>query len=401
MSLVPFSPEHVRLQSALPFDLVDAAGQLLMPKGAVVKDRAQLQRLVSRTLMVQEEETVEWRRSLASTIDGLVRQNASLDTIARTNAAAAHPPARPAAGASFASEVADLQMKLTILLHDPVRDAAWLPRVQGFALRTRQLVERDADALLYLLVQTSTQEVRHYSSHHSFLCAAVVELCALQLHWSAEERRALMHAALTMNLAMTGLQNQLAQQDGPLTAEQKQRIAGHAAEGVELLRQAGVDDPLWLDVVRLHHDEPAPAPGPASLPPAQRLARVLRRADVFTAKISPRKTRQGLPAPLAARDACLGADGRPDDIGSATIKALGIYPPGSYVRLASGEVAVVMRRGARANQPRVASIVGRDGSPLGVPTVRDTTDPRFEVKSAARTSEVRIRVHHERMLSLL
>jgi len=123
--------------------------------------------------------------------------------------------------------------------------------------------------------------------------------------------------------------------------------------------------------------------------------------SMFTAKISPRKGRVGLPAPLAARDACLGPNGRPDEVGGATIKALGIYPPGSYVKLASGEVAVVMRRGARADRPRVGSIVSREGQVMGVPALRDTTDPRHEVKGAVRTNEIRVRVNHERMPVLL
>ena len=52
------------------------------------------------------------------------------------------------------------------------------------------------------------------------------------------------------------------------------------------------------------------------------------------------------------------------------MRALGIQPPGSFVRLANGETGVVLRRGARANEPRVASLVNRDGAPMGVPAVR-------------------------------
>jgi len=121
---------------------------------------------------------------------------------------------------------------------------------------------------------------------------------------------------------------------------------------------------------------------------------------VCTAKISPRKGRHGMPATLAARDACLGADGGLDEIGAAVIKALGIYPPGSYVRLASGETAVVLHRGLRANRPKVASIARADGQPLGVPAVRDTGEPRHAVEGAVRVQEVRVRLNHERMLAL-
>jgi len=400
VNLVPFSSEHLRVNTALPFDIVDQAGVLLMPKGAVLSDSGQLRQLQSHTLMVDEEQTEEWRRGLAGKIDSMVRQNVMLKTIAKASPDQAHPLIRPAEALSLPSEVSVLQMRLSQLLRDTHAEPGWKARVEALALRVQQLTERDADALLYLLVQTSTHHTEHYSSCHAFLCAVVAELCARQLQWSAELRRSLVHAALTMNLAMTSLQNSLALQDQPLSAEQKQRIADHPAQGVQMLRNAGVDDAVWLDVVALHHGGVNAESPLAELSSAQCAARVLQRVDVFTAKISPRKGRVGLPAPLAARDACLGPNGRPDEVGGATIKALGIYPPGSYVKLASGEVAVVMRRGARADRPRVGSIVSREGQVMGVPALRDTTDPRHEVKGAVRTNEIRVRVNHERMLAL-
>ena len=40
----------------------------------------------------------------------------------------------------------------------------------------------------------------------------------------------------------------------------------------------------------------------------------------------------------AAREACLGPTGVPDEIGGALLKAVGLYPPGSFVELACGEI---------------------------------------------------------------
>lgn len=400
MNLIPFSAEHLRIQGSLPFDIVDRSGQLLMPRGSVLHDEAQLQQLLAHTLMVDAEQTEEWRRGLAGTIDSMVRRNVVLKTIARAGAERPAPAARHGSLTSLVGEVEDRQMQLALLLREPGPEPGWMPRMEAFAEQVRQLLGRDADSLLFLLVQHATCKTDEYSSHHAFLCAAVVELCAGQLGWSAGERHSLMLAALTMNLSMTSLQNTLAVQEGPPTAEQRRRIDEHPARSAALLRAAGVEDALWLEVIALHHGETHSGVPLAGLGTEQRLARMLRRADVFTAKISPRKRRTGLPAPLAARDACLGPDGRPDEVGAAMIKALGIYPPGSYVRLASGELALVMRRGPRADQPRVASIAGRDGQPLGVPALRDTADSRYEVKASVRTNEVRVRVAHAQLLGM-
>ena len=37
-----------------------------------------------------------------------------------------------------------------------------------------------------------------------------------------------------------------------------------------------------------------------------------------------------------------------DEAGAALVKGLGVYPPGAFVRLASEEVGVVLRRGISA-----------------------------------------------------
>lgn len=40
-----------------------------------------------------------------------------------------------------------------------------------------------------------------------------------------------------------------------------------------------------------------------------------------------------------------------DEAGAALVKTLGVYPPGAFVRLASREVGVVIRRGTTATTP--------------------------------------------------
>jgi hypothetical protein len=80
-------------------------------------------------------------------------------------------------------------------------------------------------------------------------------------------------------------------------------------------------------------------------------------------------------ASAAAQAAYGGEDGRPDEAGMLLIRALGIYPPGCLVRLASAELGVVLRRGARANQPQVAAISDRSARLLPVIAWRLSAQP--------------------------
>src|SRR5690606_5870769 len=99
------------------------------------------------------------------------------------------------------------------------------------------------------------------------------------LRWPAVQVQQLGQAALSMNIAMTELQDQLAQQTYPLTAQQIAAVEDHAGRSEALLRSLGVADPLWLEAVRWHHHR---APGPlAKKSHSQQMARLMQRADIF------------------------------------------------------------------------------------------------------------------------
>jgi hypothetical protein len=405
VNLIPFSPDNLRIGTVLPFDVVDPVGKLLLPRGSSITNQDRLDHLRAHSLMVDADASALWRRELAGSIASLVDQNATLKSIAALKPDLPQASARPEAAtapASLSDEVREMQMHAAVLLRDGAHlDAGWKARVEALGERVAQVARRDADGTLFLLVQSTLHESDRYSSHHALLCAVVADQVVQQLKWPPRAAVSLRLAALTMNLAMTSLQNLLAQRDGPPTPDQRRLIDAHAVRGAKLLRAAGVDDAVWLSVVEQHHEAPEAGATLEQLTPSQRLAMLLRRVDVFTAKISPRASRVGLAAPLAARDACLGEDGKPDEVGSAMIKSLGIYPPGSYVRLANEELGVVMARGAHASRPLVASVVSRDGHMLGTPALRDTRDRRFEIRGAERSSDVRVRLNHERLLALV
>lgn len=296
----------------------------------------------------------------------------------------------PGTVVTLPTELTALHHDLVQLLRAPGIGGGWVVQIDAVATRSRALTSRDADALLYLQVQGAQRVQEEYSSHHGLFCAVVVALCLEHLDCTDAQRQSAVLAALTMNISMTELQNDMIHRERTPTLDQRRTIDGHAQAGADMLRRLGVGDETWLEIVALHHTDPAPEVGFQALTPNQQLASVLRRVDVFTAKISSRRFRPGMPATLAARAACLGPDGRPDTVGAAVIKSLGMYPPGSYVRLANGDVAVVTRRGAKANEPAVASVIGRDGRALASATPHDTSERAYAVTGIVRAAEIRV-----------
>jgi hypothetical protein len=89
-----------------------------------------------------------------------------------------------------------------------------------------------------------------------------------------------------------------------------------------------------------------------------------------------------------------------DEAGAALIKAVGIYAPGSYVRLTSGEVAVVVKRGTNSTMPKVAVLINRQGMVAAEPFVRDTSQTEFRITNSLRYQEVKVNISLERLLNL-
>jgi HD-GYP domain-containing protein (c-di-GMP phosphodiesterase class II) len=400
LKLIAFSAEHLRMQAPLPFGVRDAGGRLLLSAGQSIAGAEQLNHLRSQALFADENESNEWRRKLGATVGVMLRQNAPLKTIA---------DARPQDGGRDGLACADLTVPdqwegLSTLLDTALRDARpaaeFIARIRQVHERASKLGQRQADTSLYHLIHAAGHSTDKYSSHHALLVMLVCEQAAQLLGWPADSVRSLGCAALSMNLAMAALQDHLAVSDAAITAAMRQQIREHPEQATQLLQQAGLDDALWCEVVRLHHDSADGQTPLADLPEPRRLARLLRRADIFTAKISRRRTREPMSPVQAAREACLGAGGVPDEVGGALLRATGLYPPGSFVELANGERGIVVARGRRANLPWVASLVARTGLALGEPALRDTIEARFAVRSAVPSAQVKVRPDHERILSL-
>jgi len=277
-------------------------------------------------------------------------------------------------------------------------ETAWLDRFAKSANRIRELTAQDPDVALYVMLQTATNEVDNYSASHALFCAVVADLCSAYFEWPEAEALAIQNAALTMNVGMLSMQDSMSQQIESLSPAQKLRVEDHPAKSVELLKSAGVDDPLWLEAVRRHHRPVDEGESADPLTPPQRLAQLLQRIDVFTAKLSKRRTRPGSSATVAARDACLDTSGLPDATGATMLRVLGLYPPGSFVRLASGEIGVVIRRGDKAHTPVVASVRRGDGGMFNQPMVRDTGNMLHAVQRSLSADEVKIRLDHERVV---
>ncbi len=392
MKVVPLSSDGLRIGRPLPFSLRDGAGMVLLARGASIQTEKQMQLLRARPLFIDMSESEAVKRAYAGQLDQMFRQDVALGRIAEARpdyVAMSQAAAARVAASDRPIDWPNLQMRLRLLLVDP-RSPDWTVRLRSLRDDVEAQVERHPDRALMRLMHDASNEFQDYSANHSlFVCVLVSLACAQLPGWNPAWRDALTLAALTMNVSFTSTQDELARQSVAPSAIQQGALRDHAEHSAALLAEVGVDDPLWLHAVRHHHSAGA---GPmAGFEPEERIARLIRRADRYAARLSPRKTRPASSATAAAQVALLDEGGHTDEAGQALIRTLGLYPPGVWVRLQCGEVALVLRRSPVAKAPMVVSLVGKTGMPLAVPALRNTRLPAFEVTGAVAPAQVKVR----------
>lgn len=294
----------------------------------------------------------------------------------------------------------DLESGLAVVLTHPDSVQEFSQRIHQYDRWLQDLLRQDADVSLYLLFQLATQSPVGYSASHALVCAVLCDLLASHFALPRLQRDSLVRAALTMNVAMTVLQDEMATQRSRPTREQQLVINEHPDKAAAMLEAKGITDPLWLDVVRRHHLEDVSQEALSMLPPARRLAHILLVVDRYAAMISPRESREGQSAADSARNLVQSHAGNGGAVGQALINCVGFCPPGTFVQLEDGRVAIVTRRTKQANQPDVVAVLDAQGKLLRPPVWHATTGSGSGIASALLASAVRERINHHLILQM-
>lgn len=360
---------RIRLGGPVPFNIRGDDNRLLLARGQIIHDEAQLAALFERGALVDGDEAKTLRDHVieapVETLPAL--WSSCIDRVGRTLRAPVLP--------TFAQAL------------------------QEAAEPVLALVERDPDLAIFQVVrQEAAGRGGSYGIAHSVHTAIAGYLVARRLGWEPAGVERVFKAALTMNLAMIELQGRLATQVTPLTAAQRDAIHRHPQLSAEMLESSGVDDAQWITAVRDHHEAPDGRGYPRGLSEVDDLAALLRRVDIYTAKLSARITRLAMPANLAGRELFLQDAKHP--MSAAVVKEFGVYPPGCPVQLQCGELGVVIKRGATANTPVVAALTSRTGEALIEPARRQTEQDGYAVVAVVPESALRVRVSPEKLVLL-
>lgn len=403
MDLIELSKDKLTLGMALAYTLRDDKGSILLAKGQRIETTQQLEGIRSRNkLFVEIDESEEGVRAMMSGITALNLVGAPIKDFSKYMNVDRHQGPAEALTGTLVERWGTVESKLGGLLASVSTTPDFEVKIRGLAQSIQLLMSRDSTASQFLLFNRSITQFNGYSVSHSLLCAALAQSLVAIFELSEAEGSSLVCAALTMNVAMTRLQDQLALQKDPVTSAQRQEIDAHGTAGGQMLSGAGVADALWLELVEKHH---SPVSGPdllADWPLTTRLIKILQTVDRYTAAMSPRKSRVGRTAKDSVHSVVVQSTGpKLDQVGTALVRILGVSPPGTYVKLANGEVAVVMRRGTKPTEPIVASVINRNDDPIAEPRLHDTSKPALAVQATLVASSIRLNLNLEAMLKLI
>ena len=393
MKYVPVPVALLEVGKPLPVDLLTDSGQLLLRKGNPILSAEHREKLHAFNASTRASDGLAWQHAYERQVHELLSAGMDAREVAQASMPAVIRESDYVVGKQFGGGWLDLQEVLRGILYQGGLAITPLPRLKGIEDKALSLLKEDVDGSLFQLFQALTDNTLGYCATHALLCATVCELTAIKLGWLPLQRKSLVTAALTMNIGMAREQDSMSRQNSAITAWQRSLIAAHPMLGEQMLHDLGADDPLQLDLVRWHHEPLSKEAMPENL--INR--RLLNLTDVFVARTAARSTRSALSPVEAVKTMVFGAGGDDLGLGSAMAQAVGFYPPGTYVKLANGEIAVAVQRGARANTPWVISIVGSDAMPLAKYECKSTAEPRTAITMPVNFQKIKVAVNLDKV----
>jgi hypothetical protein len=393
MKYFPIPVAMLEVGKPLPVDVWSSSGSLLLRRGQLVLSEEHREKLHAHQACSTLAEALAWQRAYERMVHTMLRDGVDVQTIAKASMPSEIRETDYVVAQSVHGGWLDLQEVLRGILHQGGLAINPLQRLAGIEKKAIELLEADPDDSLYSLFQALADSAEGYCATHALLCAVVSRLTSGKLGIDPQQQSILFRAAMTMNIGMAREQDSMARQSVAPTDWQRGLIRDHPEKSVQILRDYGVDDPEYLDIVRWHHTVSAPE----ALAQTRSARRLLLMADAFVARMAARKTRSPISPVKAVRAMVLGAEGESIGVGSALAQAVGFYPPGTYVLLVNGETAVSVQRGVRANTPWVMGIMGKDGIALSPGPCKDTSKPAYAIASPVNFEQVKITVNPDKV----
>lgn len=217
---------------------------------------------------------------------------------------------------------------------------------------------------------------------------ALMVALARQLGLDEQQTRLAGLSGLLHDMGKAFIPAEILNKPGKLTDEEFVVIKTHPAEGHKVLLEGKGVPPEALDVCLHHHEKMNGGGYPKGLKGDEisLLAKMGAVCDVYDAITSNRPYKAGWDPAESIKKMAEWADGHFDPrVFQAFVKSLGIYPIGSFVRLESGRLGVVVEQSEKSLlAPRVKVFFSTKSNAHIAPELLDLSRPGVHDKIAGR-----------------
>ncbi|MES1981736.1 MAG: HD-GYP domain-containing protein [Pseudomonadota bacterium] len=258
-------------------------------------------------------------------------------------------------------------------------------------------VTRNSSALLSL---TRFKDRDNLSYQHSLAVSILMIALGRQMGLQENVLRSLGVAGLLHDVGKMMIPAEIQNKPGKLNDHERRIMQTHPVRGRELLKQHPDADEIVLDVCLHHHERMDGAGYPEKLAGANisQYARMAAICDAYDDLTSVSSYKKSLEPAVAIRKMSDTQSGHLDPaIFHAFVKAVGIYPAGTLVKLKSGRLAVVTDQSAksllapvvkvffstRVNEPIIPELVDLSKVPDEIANVEDPVNWKFDIRVMA------------------
>lgn len=225
-------------------------------------------------------------------------------------------------------------------------------------------IVRNPDASVWL---TRIQAKDEGTAQHSLNVAALSIVMAKSLNMTTRELEDVGVCAMLHDVGKTSLPEQLLTKKEPLTPDEQQEVKKHTRYGRDILVSTQSVMSGAADVAHAHHERPDGKGYPRGLtdekiPLFAKIVAIAEAYDVITTKQPYREAR----SPSEALQELYAQRGKQfdEDLVLKFIDSVGVFPPGSIIEFAKGEIGIVLSSTGDKLKPRVIMILDSEKEPL-------------------------------------
>ncbi len=336
--------KELKVGDPLPYDLILASGQMTFPKGTAITH--EILRIIKSGNVVQ----VTFDTPLGEKITDSAPQ-----TVVKTEP-------KTQSGKNLAKALIINQARTAIISHTAISDDPlesvltqlsdlWSDPSTDFTLAPiDSAVKQWVDSLVdmrYIAASVGWHPVSgNFIPAHMVDVARMASAIGFELGFETGKLSDLTYAGLMHDIGELFIERELLMRNGDLSKTEINKLRQHPRQSVEWLKRAGLESDSVQRLVLRHHERSDGSGYPYNIT-GKVLGDddcILALCDVYCAMTAARPhrrafTRRGaLKAILAQKDL-----GFPAQLVNKFASVLGLYPPGSVVKLKSGDIAVVLQ----------------------------------------------------------